>query len=257
MNMAAKEAIEAEAIREIERLVVAANSSEILDVKGERKGVYFIVGPKGDAVKHVADPSWHSEQLETPRELLKFIASNKTDKSAVFIADEEVIFVSSLADRRDVAFCKLIEAEPYKWLKASSGNRLSQSDFIRVLRITFRECLGVDNGLIPLLRKLNFAASDGAAAEIQHGRESVARSINASIMGVNAIPEELVLRVPVFENHPFIAPVNCAIEIFPDERMFKLTPFPLQVRKAMQAALDDVENGLEGDELPPVYRGKP
>lgn len=247
----------AESIREIERLVKAANTSEVLDVKGERKGVYFIVGPTGVVEKKIADPDWHSETLETPAELRSFIEDQKQDRSSVFIADAVVIFVRDLEDRRDRAYCNLIESEPYRWLKEKSASMLSQADLIRLLRITFKGCLGADTALLALVRKLKFDASANASVDITHGRESVGKSINSQIMGVEAIPEEVVLRVPVFENHPFIAAINCAIEVFPHEQCFKVTPYPLQVRKAMAESLDSIESVLAQEDLPPVYRGKP
>lgn len=244
------------AIKEVERLTKQANATTILETKGERKGFYYLV-TDGKATATVAQPGWHSEKLQTPDELRKFIHAEKQDNSAVFIADNEVIFVRDLEDRRDTAFVELIETEPYTWLKVASGKMLSQSDLVRLLRITFKGCLGGESALLPIVRNMRFTSAADANVELKHGRESVGNSIQRQITGEGTIPEEMTLRVPIFENHNFSSPIHCAIEVFPLEQAFKLTPYPLQVRIAKDAALSSIEDLLTHDDLPPVYMGKP
>lgn len=246
-----------DAIAEVAALVQSANKTDVLKVSGEREGVYFLVGPDGKATKHVADPSWHREQLETPGELAAFVDSEKGDRSVVFLNEKQVIFVKDLADRRDIATCTLIETPQIQWLKQCSGKQLQQADFVRLLRITFRGALGPDSGLVALIRNLKFSTAADGGANIQHARESIGRSVMAEVRGESAIPEEVTLRVPVFENHPFIAPVSCAIEVFPHEQAFRLTPFPLQVRMAVDAALANIEELFGVDAMPQVFRGQP
>lgn len=257
------------AIKEIERITNAAIRTTVLDVKGEPKGMYYLVGPDGKAELQTAEPAWHSELLDTPEELKKFIevfqgitfdnvgADKGEADPAVFIAPGEIIFVHDLADRRDVSLCTLAQTEAYKWLAEKSGSQMTQADFIRLLRITFRGCTSADSVLISLLRKLQFNAASEVSGNLQHGRESVGRSIQSEMVGKDAVPEELTLNVPIFENHVFVAPITCAIEIFPQERVFKLTPYPMQVRRAMDEAMADIETVLTGEDMPPVFRGKP
>ncbi len=230
--------------------------ASIIEAKGERTGVYYLVGPAGVAEKKVADPGWHKESLATPTQLLAFVEAEKKDRSALFLNENEVTFVRDLDDRRDVSACKLTYTPQYRWLTGESGKQLTQPDLVRVLRITLRGALPADSTLLTLIRKLKFQNDKGATGDIQHGRESLGRSITASINADNELPDELTLRVPIFENHPFIAPIVCAIEIFPHESMFKLTPYPLELRKAMDGALDSIAQTLAPAEVP-TYLGQP
>jgi hypothetical protein len=100
------------------------------------------------------------------------------------------------------------------------------------------------------------SAADGAGS-IQHSRESIGRSINAAVTGEAALPEDVWLTVPVFENHPFRARIACALEIMPQDQTFQLLPFPLEVQQAMDTALADVVNTLKGENVPPAFRGSP
>lgn len=245
------------AIQQIERLVKDANKTDVLDVKGERPGTYYLVGPDGAATKHVADPAWHHEKLASPGELRRFIEANKDQGSAVFYDETKVVFVRDLDDRRDVAICELKETPQFQWLKGQSGMMHSQAELVRVLRIIFRGCLPPDGGLLSLIRNLKFNATADGGANLQHARESLGRAITAQVTGEQAIPEETTLMIPVYENHPFLARVVCAIEVFPQEQKFKLTPYPMELRRANDDTLASIAELLTDDGLPPVFRGSP
>lgn len=244
------------AIQEIERLTRASQKTEILKAPDQPSGVFYIVGPDGKADKTTADPAWHSEKLATPVELARFIKEHSDEGSATFLSETKAVFVYELTDRRDVAVCDLRLSPQFRWLKDSSGKAMDQKSFVRLLRIDFRGCLG-DSNLLPLVRQLKFTADGAVEGNIQHGRESMGKQITAAVTGADAIPEDLTLFVPVFENHPFRARVACAVETLPHEQAFRLTPFPLEVPVAMDAAMEDVRRVLSGDKLPTVYRGLP
>jgi hypothetical protein len=57
------------------------------------------------------------------------------------------------------------------------------------------------------------------------------------VTGESSFPEELVLDIQVFENFDFRVKVACAVEIFPADQRFKLTPFPLELKKAMDETM--------------------
>ncbi len=228
----------------------------VVALQGEPRGKYLLVDKDGIGIPTIPGAGWHSEHLDTPQELKRFIEKNLKDTASVFYDETKIIFVSDLADRRDIAACDLVKSEPYIFLASKPGPQ-NQKDFVRTLRITLRGCLDSSSNLIQLVRDLKFTSGGEVEGSIQHGNESMGRKIANQVTGQGAIPEEITLRIRVFENHPAIVPVACALEILPAEGCFRLTPYPMELRKAMDDTLSSVAFVFSDDGLPPVYRGRP
>lgn len=245
------------AVEQIIGLAGETRRTSILDAHAEKKGSYYLVGPDGKATLTLAGPGWHGETLDTPTQLRRFIIDRKATKGATFVGEDRIVFVFDLDDRRDAATCPLRPSPQYLWLKGESSKPLTQSDLVRLLRITLKGCVTADN-LLPIVRQVKFDSSDGGVSTVEHGRQSMGRQVMAAVTGADIVPEETTLIVPVFENHGYAARIECAIEIDPATRTFKLTPYPLQVKAAMDGAMADLDELFSDvDELPPVYRGKP
>jgi hypothetical protein len=245
---------------QIEQLTRSSIRTTILEAANEPKGIYYLVGPDGKAQIQTAAPAWHNEKLDTPAELLRFAIDRSIDtidKGAVYYNEDTIKFVYDFEDRRDVATCPLIKSAAYRWLEKPAGP-MSQRDFIRLLRIQFRGCVPQDSGILNVVRNLKFNQNADAGANIQHGRESIGRSVAAQITGEASIPEELRLNIQVFENFPAIVTVMCAIETHPQEQQLQLTPYPLEVRKAMDATIELIAETLsDGVDKFYLYRGQP
>jgi len=244
----------AAAIDKIVQLTVQSRKTEILKAP-ERDGVYFLVGPDGKAQKIVADPSWHREQLATPADLKAFIESIKVENGAIFYDEQQIVCVYDRDDRRNLATCKLQLSPQYLWLRDHSQNAMNQLTFVRTLRIMFRNCN--ETNLLALVRNLKFSSAGEAAGAIQQGRESMSRHVINEVRGEAAIPEEITLAIPVYENHPFTGQVICAVEVMSAEQMFKLTPLPMSLRRCVDDALGDIRNLMEDDGLLPMFKGSP
>lgn len=249
---------------QIEKLAIASVKTKILETNVEPDGAYYLVGPDGKAELKTPSPKRHAETLDTPLELAKFLAdlvkAEKITNAATFYTETRILAVYDRDDRRDSVAVNLKPSPQYVWLR-DAKSVMSQSDIVRTLRITFRGNLGDGSDLVTILRKLKFKADGTAEGDVQHGRESIGRSIVNEVTGLNALPEEIAFSVPVFDNHPFRARIECALEINPADQTFRITAFPQQVKNAMDAALADVEFTLAGNDpkviLPPRFRGQP
>lgn len=246
----------------IERLTRQAINPTLFLATNEPSGRYYLHTPDGKTTLVTPHPPRHSETLESPDELRKFILQLGTDKKDVlFYGEERIVYVYDRDDMRDQVTVEMKLSDQFAWLKKRAGEMLSQSEIVRLLRITFRGCMSSDSSLLILLRQLNFNVDGNVSSTIRQGSESLGKQINAKVTGSAEIPEEFTLNVPVFSNHPFRTNIACALEVFPKESSFRITPYPLEVDKAMQNALDDVAMHLsptnDGDRLPPIYRGEP
>jgi hypothetical protein len=243
----------AEAIEKLQQLTSAAAKTTVFPVDVEPKGTYYLVGPDGKAELKVAAPGWHGEKLATPQQLADFVADRKTENSVVFYNETGIHFVYDRDDRRDGAYCKLLISPQYSYL-SSACSAMKQSDFIRLLRIQFRGCLGESN-LLPLAKNLKFTNDQAAAGQYEQGRQSLSRGVVAQVTGADAFPEEVTLTVPVFENFEMRTTIDCALEVMPMEQQFKLTPFPLELSAAMNETLVAIAGLFTGKDMPPIYKG--
>ena len=154
----------------------------------------------------------------------------------VFISDQRIELVYDIEERRDMAICDLKKSPPWDWLVTQSARPMTQHDLVRLLRVTFRNCLDNDV-LLKTVRALKWQAAQGTDRDIRHVRESLDRTIVANVTGAEDIPEEIALSVPVWENFPFKARIACAIEVFPTEQQFKLTPYPIELQRGLDDGL--------------------
>lgn len=245
------------AIGQVADLARGTTRTTVMEVKQEPAGTYYLVGPTGLAERKVAAPAWHNETLDTPAELRQFIKDNRKQSDAVFFDESAIVYVYDLDDRRHRAACPLKLNPQFKWLRDESAQQFRQPDFIRLLRITLKGCVSPDSNLLQLVRQLKFNATQDGGATIQHGKESIGRNITAQVTGEAAIPEEVTLMLSVFENFRFAVNVLCAVEINPHDQTFRLTPYPLQLRAAMDLTMDEIDQFFEADDLPNAYRGNP
>ncbi len=263
MTNESQQVIGAEAIREIVKLAERALSAEqkakekpeAMTAKGEGYPAdkFWFRQPNGTWEIRTADPGWHREALATPITLREFVKVHAGEGSAVFVSDAQVVFVYDLAERRNFAACPLTLTPQARWMLAQGVEPMNQVEFIRLLRIDLRGCL--DRGLLESVRSYKFATGTDGGGDIQHGRESIGKSLRAEVIG--NIAEEVGMSIPIFANHFGTQGITAAVEIFPTNQRFRLTPYPGEARKALDAALDDVAATLSGDKMPPVYFGNP
>lgn len=250
----------ADGVKEIERLALSSIklTPTIVVLKHEKPGSYAIVTAGSDGGKiepRIAGPKWHNETLETPVQLNAFIRSldelrsssaKSDDPGVVYASQEQVVFCYSFEDRRDRATVPLIISKPFAWLSQPSQT-MDQKTLIRTLRITFAECLPQDSSLISMLRSLRFTNNGEAAVDIQRGREALGKQILNEVRGVDTLPDEILLTVPVFENTKKVVTIRCALEIYPDTGRFELIALPSQLHRGMQIALDDILDTVAND----------
>jgi hypothetical protein len=161
-------------------------------------------------------------------------------------------------DRRDVGRLALNPTPQITELTGNSTKTRTQKEFIRYLRINLAGTLGEDARLLSVLRELKFSASSDGEGTVRHGQESMGKKINAAVLGIDAIPEEVTLYVRVFQTPDLtqLHPVRCAIDILPDEQAFRLVPLPMQVENAIAAEVEEVGAMLASQLKCPVYRGR-
>ena len=253
--------ISVEVIDKLQAMTQAAMTPLLVNVP-ERKGVYGIFTPgKGLEIK-VREPGWHAQSFTSPRDMIAFITDQMGDivttQSAIFAQDTGLTLVYDLKDRRNTATLPLTYTDTFKMLMGTLP-LMTQKEFVRLLRITLRGCLSHDSKLIEIVRNLKFTSAGEVNANLSHGNESLGKRISNQVMGTDAIPEEIAIFVQVYEELPdYRNTIRCAIEIFPEENRFRLTPYPNEIVTAVRDAQDKIRQMFEGDDVSdkvPYYYG--
>jgi hypothetical protein len=184
--------------------------------------------------------------------------------ASIWYSRDQIVLLTNDAERFDRVSVEMIWSKQIKQLldldKAKPKH--GQRDFLFMLRTVFTpNAFPTATGLIESLRQVKFEAGSKTEGNIQRGKVSVGKEITAAATFLAAIPEQVPLSVPLFENS-FMSnsyDVLCALEIYEDEQRLQLFPLPGEVEKAFAAAETDLCStmlALLGKESKvPVYYG--
>lgn len=181
----------------------------------------------------------------------------------VWHSPNKIVVVLDAADRRDTATMAFECSTQYaKLCELETRGPLDQKKLISLLRVDFAGCIDLP-GLLTSVRKIKFRASTSGESNVQHGNESLGKSVEAEVSGVDAaFPEEVVVKVPVYRNYGedgFRTSVVCALEIDPPTQTFSFRPLGGEITRAMHAAQESIGARLRDGvgETVPVYFGEP
>jgi len=160
----------------------------------------------------------------------------------IWYRQDKVVLVVDDSDRRDTVTVALLPTPQIQLLAKLEQEKpaFDQARFIKLLRLE----LGLDAVLVVnKFRKLSWNSCEDANGNVQRGRESLGAAIEAQVRGVDELPEELVIPVPIFRNQGLTDTydVRCAVEIDVRNKVFQLVPLPGELDRAIHAAEDAVK----------------
>lgn len=243
----------------------SAGKATILHPDAEPRDVYLIVGPDGKHERFVAERNrMHVlRSIDQVGPFVKFLADVPGSKPVVWYSEKGVTVVIDDDKRRDLAKLNLRKTPQVLSLQKLEEDKpkLSQRDFIRLLKVDLSPCFQEDKRLLTAVRNVNFRTGSEVRGNLQHGKESLGRDIETAAVsqGAEDIPEEVVLQVQVFDD-PFLSDeswdVRCAVEVLPQEGAFQLIPLPMQIRGAIDLELKAIAVFLAGECDRPVFHGE-
>ncbi len=143
---------------------------------------------------------------------------------------------------------------------ATTKAKHDHKSFIRLLRIDLDTALA-PSALLEIVRKVKFENGTITDADRQRTRESIGKSIVASVSTEREIPDFVVVKTAVYQDsgEDAIYGVTCAVEVDSLEGWFRLVPMPGELIRVQQRATDSIgvrlREGLPEDV--PEYRGCP
>lgn len=123
-----------------------------------------------------------------------------------------------------------------------------QRAFWNLLRGPFRGC--VDKDKAGVFARLRWSGEEGYEREVGVAKESISRSARQEVGGIEAVPEELLFHVAVYDV-PGLRdrryPVHCIVDIDKTDKTFAMQPTYLEISRAYEAAVGDAVDFLRGE----------
>lgn len=248
----------------IAQQAVKAAGPQILKPESEPDHVYLLTRPDGTVERRDADPEPREHKagdLEALTDWAK--ALPEPGKSVAWYHRSAVVLVADDRTRRDTVTLELTLSPQVLTLQQfeSRAQAFKHADFMKLLRVTFADCLGRSGNLLEILKKVNFSAGKLAESSVGHAKASVGRTLESQVTGTAAIPERVELDVPVFvgalDNLRCV--VRCALEPDGATETFSLIPLPGQLEAGIRTAEERIGVILHADlkGVAPVYYGRP
>lgn len=128
------------------------------------------------------------------------------------------------------------------------GKEFSQVDLVRLLRNDLR---GASPALLSAVRNIKFSRSENGVSNLQHGNESLGRSIEAAVTGADKIDESFIVATPLYAIKDLLVfHFLVTVEVNTQKQTFTLRAQRDEVDDARQATLEQIvgmfEGGLDG-----------
>jgi hypothetical protein len=247
----------------IQRTACESQAPRIIpELNGDGRTAYLQQGNSVKAFPIAAAVRKHAvHRLE---DLIEFALGTETKKPVVWHGPTGVVLVTDDDDRRDRVQFPLTFSERFLIMRKleKEPRPMTQPQFVRLLRIH----LGIEPLVIKQFRRIDWENGDQGTAEVNHGNMRVGKSIVAKVQGIDELPDELRVPVPVYqqvgERHEYL--VRCYIEIDPANHTFEFGPMPDELEQLVDSAQASIRERLEtglsregGEQEIPVYYGAP
>lgn len=212
-----------EALQLIQDVAVQAASPHKLPAAQHRRRLLL---PNGtiDEVTDSIPPRLHT--IHDVDSLSRFVAD--MPDVVIWHNEREVVAVLNDASYRDSTVSMPLPIHPtFAALAAMTGKDFGQKSLIDYLRLNLKkEVDAALPGFIGSLRSVKIEKDETGDADIQHGRESMGRRIKQSVAGIDALPEDFVLDVPLWLHLDCAVRVECALLIDTAKETFRCGPKP-------------------------------
>lgn len=232
-----------------------AQSVRVLSVPGDGRTCY--VDQRGDIHEISVAPPLRTHSVDTVADII-VAAKRWNTNPVVWVSGQAVVLVPDDDDRRERVTLELHETEQFAFLQECG--HFSQADMIRAFRT---KLLGAEKRLelIAAIRSLKWRTSAEGSSDVQHGKESLGKSVESEVTGSGIIPELVVVNCAVYRNPGEEAnqcAVGCDLEIDAVKQQFAFRPLTDEIENAVAVAIGSIRARI-AEALPgvPVLYGSP
>lgn len=191
---------------------------------------------------------------------IETLASFTEDNSIVWHCDNTVIAVVEATSnyRDDRVTMELRQSEKWRSLLTDAHKPRMHQEFIRWLVRNLRDELEASApGLLGIIRNLKFRSLDQGESDVQHGKESMGRSVAREISGAEALPETVTIKLRRWAKLEIFVEVECLLVLDTDERKLALQPLADATEQAEHDAQGQLHELIASAVECPVAYGNP
>jgi hypothetical protein len=250
----------AEFLDRLAKMATEANAVQVIESEALRK---IIVREGQKVTLHDIPPVERSGFLDGVEDLI--LAAQDEDMSPdpeIFHNDCSITLVCDRNDRHEAMQMPLRYSSRWKVLNklAQDQESMPARRLIQLLRFELSGS-GID-GVVAALRKIDFTRRSDGSSNVQHGRESLGRSVEAAVQQAENVPETFDVTVPVILNHGLrdatTVSVQCGVHIDVHDETIMVRPLADELMSAQlraQAAIGTLLRDRLTDV--PIFYGEP
>lgn len=251
--------IEAEALQKIQDTARKAAEVQVVHVAGEDKLVWLAQDGKHESHQLPPDPRRHT--VEALDDLVA--AAQHFEATSIWVSETEVVAIIDRDRRRDRVTWPLVYTDQFKAvLECREGPlQLDQREIVRWLKVTMWRCVE-DETLVPAISNLEWKRREEGHGQIDGGRQSVGKSIEAEVASRTArLPDTFALSVRVHENREEEFEERIVLSLEPDvvRQVFLVQALPQEIARAIERRTKSIADRI-GESVStdlPVWFGSP
>lgn len=248
----------AEFIQAIVGLGIQAQELEIRPIKGLNREVLVRCG---DGYKHQPlDPPLREHTVNGLADFVRAVKDGKLCGDAMVFHDEgELYAFLDRGDRREHVKMPLVQSQRFRQIvDLADGDSFSIKQAVKFLRFHLHGS-GAEE-VIKALSRVNFERKSDGNVTVSHGRESLGRSVEATVQAKDEVPEVFKVDVPVYTNPgaTWTMPIKIGVYLDVQDESIELRTLSDQTTEALNEIQDEIAGILES-ELPdvPIFHGSP
>jgi hypothetical protein len=248
----------AEFVSKLEQLFRQSQGADLLALQPDPRRHLFTIG--GVLQEREIPPPLRTPNMIALEDLIHMLEDSSAAPSPEVYHNEGFIAAHlDRLDRRERVQLKLERTERFTTLAALHlGLKLSSKDAVKFLRFRMPDA---PPQVLDALRKIDFTRSSAGRTHVEHGKESLGRSVEAAVQQADRVPDRFIVRVPVYSNpgvRGFWAEIEVGLYLDLDDEVIELRTSSDDIETALQQAQGRIHELLLGA-LPgvPVYYGFP
>jgi hypothetical protein len=178
----------------------------------------------------------------------------------VYVSGGRVCAFLDRAERRSMVAVELVESKRFQLVtKLQQPVAFEPREAIKMLRFDLHG--GDVDGVIQSLRRVDFKRTSGGASSVEHGKESLGRSVEAVVQQADQIPDRFTLTVPIWSTPGFSrysAKVEFGVYLDLDQQKVELRVLADEIDRVRNQFLAAAHGDL-AEALPnvPIFLGTP
>lgn len=233
-----------EALELLQTTAQQAQAAVKIDLPGDGRTAYV---SQGGALRELKVPTAVRNHIVRRLDDLIDMANRhaEADNPVIWHDQKQVTLIVDDDDRRDRAVFPLESTSMFlRMLRLEAEEPLfSQQQLIRLLRVEFE----LDSAKIGIFRRIDWTSSRSGQGVVEHGKESLGRSIEQQVKGAQEIPESIVIPISLYRNRGEDQeyPIRCLVNFDIDQAAIQIIPAPGELDHSLHAHQMNIRSRLE------------